>query len=137
MVKGLRALERKMNFTVPQAVKRNLKQQMAVAADKIVATAEAFVPEKTGDLKNSIGWVWGTDIPDGAISIGSILPGGDADLIITIFSGNTDAFYARLVEFGTQAAAAHPYFFPAYRLNKRATRARISRAIKKGLKEGS
>lgn len=160
MVRNLRAFERKMNVSIPQAVDRHLRQQMAVGADKVVATAEAFVSERYGDLKNSIGWVWGTNIPKGAIAIGSVTSGGDDDLLITIFAGNDDAFYARWVEFGTKphslsggsdssrgkkqdggaqhpGASAHPFFFPAYRLNKRSIKSGMTRAIKKGLKEGS
>lgn len=136
MVEGLRSLDRKLRRAIPNRVAKNIKVQMAVAADKIVATAEGLVSEKTGDLKNSIGWVWGTDIPDGAISLGSVGP-NDSEFVITVFAGNSDAFYARWVEFGTQNASPHPYFFPAYRLNKRGTRTRINRAIRKGLLEGS
>ena len=137
MVQGLKSLERKLNVKIPMAVERHLKQALAVVADKIVATAESFVPENSGDLKNSIGWVWGADIPDGAISLGSVSSGGRDELVITVFAGNSDAFYARWVEFGTSIAGASPFFYPAYRLSARSGKARISRAIKKGLKEGS
>tara|TARA_R110002012_G_scaffold101777_4_gene241147 strand:- start:1426 stop:1839 length:414 start_codon:yes stop_codon:yes gene_type:complete len=136
MVQGLKSLERKLNREIPRAVKKNLRTALAVFADKVVATAEGLVPERTGELKNSIGWVWGDKAPKGSISLGQV-KGGDPDLTITVFAGNSEAFQARWVEFGTKLASAHPYFFPAYRLQRRAGKSRITRAIKKGLKEGA
>ena len=161
MVKNLKSLERKLRLKIPRAVERQLRQQMAVAADRIVQTAQGLVPQRHGDLKNSIGWVWGNDAPKGSISLGSLFGSGsgDSDLVITIFAGDDEAFYARWVEFGTQPHSTtsgadisrnkrqsnrvhggtppQPFFFPAYRLNRRSAKSRISRAIKKGLAEGS
>ena len=38
---------------------------------------------------------------------------------------------ARIQEFGTKSRAANPFFFPAWRANKRRIRASITRAIRK------
>lgn len=38
-------------------------------------------------------------------------------------------------EWGTRKMAAQPFFYPAYRLNKKRARGRIMRAIKAGLKD--
>ena len=137
MVEGLSSLTRKMNYTIPNRVKANVRVALQIYAEKVVDSAEAFVSERTGGLKNSIGWVWGNEAPKGSISLGGVRSGSDPDLTITIFAGNADAYYARWVEFGTKIQSAHPYFFPAFRLNKRAGKARVTRAIRKGLKEGS
>ncbi len=149
MVEGLRALRRKFKVTIPRAVERHLKQAMEVFADKVVASAESFVPEKEGDLKNSIGWVWGTNIPSGAISLGGVSPGGNDRLVITIFAGDESTMVsvrpdsdfklqnALMQEFGTENMPANPFFFVSYRLNKRGGLSGMTRAMKRGIKEGS
>lgn len=136
MVKGLKSLQRKLAVTIPARVKKLTRSALAVWADKTVASAEAFAPELTGSLVNSIGWVWGNTPPKGSISIGTI-DGGDPDLTITIFAGDDESYYARWQEFGTVNMAANPFFFPAVRLNARAGRARVRRAIRQGIKEGA
>lgn len=77
---------------------------------------------------------------------------------ITIFAGNDEAFYARWVEFGTRAhslfrnasvergkrqdlgamhpgARAEPFFFPAFRMHSRSTRAAMTRAFRRAMQE--
>ncbi len=118
---------------------------MAAAADKIVGTMEALVPQDEGDLFASIGWVWGTQLPSGAVPIGTVKP-DDPELTITIFAGSDDTVVynsrgvgfqnALIQEFGTEDVPASPYFFPAWRLNKRSAKARIRRGIKQGLQRG-
>lgn len=137
MVKGLKSLERKLTRKIPKAINKHLRVALAVFADKIVATAEGFVQERTGRLKNSIGWVWGDKIPDGAISLGTVSKSKGSDLFITVFVGDKDAFYVFFLEFGTSKSPAFPFFFPAYRLQKRAGKSGITRALKRGLREGS
>ena len=148
MVKGLRSLERKLLYKIPKAVERHLKQALAVFADQIVASAEAFVGEDEGDLKNSIGWVWGKEVPAGTTAIGGISSRtDDDDLVVTVFAGDSSTIVtnksgkrfqnARNQEYGTTNMKANPFFFVAYRLNKRRGKSRITRAITKGLKEGS
>ncbi|MBL4761715.1 MAG: HK97 gp10 family phage protein [Gammaproteobacteria bacterium] len=124
-----------MTLTIPKEVRKEAKVALAIWADKIVASAEDNVPQKTGALHNSIGWVWGNKAPKGAMVIGSV-NSDDPDLTITVFAGDDEAFYARLIEFGSRTRAAHPYFFPAYRLQKKGGKSRLTRAIKKGIKKG-
>ncbi len=82
---------------------------------------------------------------------------------ITIYAGGVssttgDAFYARFVEFGTKPHAlgrnastarglrqdqgglhpgsqAQPFFYPSYRANKSKTKARVTRAVRKAIKD--
>jgi HK97 gp10 family phage protein len=63
--------------------------------------------------------------------------------------GEREGWYARLVEFGTSAheaggkfkgamhpgTSARPFFYPAWRANKRRAKARISRAITRAAKK--
>lgn len=136
MVQNLRRLEAKLLRKIPRAVERNLRIVLERYAEKIVALARRLAPYDDGVLHDSIGWTWGTDISDGAMSLGA-LASPDGVLVITIYAGSDDAFYARWQEFGTQAFAANPFFFPAYRLNRRGVRSAMTRAIKNGLKEGA
>lgn len=125
-----------MTRKIPQRVRHHLKQTMAQYAGKVVDSMEAFVPEDSGDLKNSIGWTWGA-APKGSLVLGAISGSNKSDLVITIFAGDEEAYYARWVEFGTPKIPASPFFFVSWRLNKRRVKAAMRRAVRKGLKEGS
>lgn len=130
---------------------------MEISAEEICALARAACPVDDGDLKASIGWTWG-DAPKGSVAIGTV--GDGAAMRITIYAGDEKAYYARWVEFGTQAhavgkgsdlsvkgkkrrqtggqhpgAAPQPFFFPAYRLGRKRAINRIKRAISKAVKE--
>jgi len=133
-VVGSRALEQKL-VQVRKRARNELRSAMAVSADKLVDQMERLAPERTGELLNSIGWVWGEDIPKGAFTIGSLLGRNGNDFVITIFAGNEDAFYARWQEFGTVKMKASPFFFVSYRLQKRAIKSRMTRAINKAVKK--
>ncbi len=133
-IKGERVFARKMTKSIPRAVRRHIRAALEKSANEIVALAKRFVPVDEGDLRDSIGWTWG-DPPSGTVTLAS--SDGFGSERITIFAGDNKAFYAAWVEFGTKVAAAHPYFFPAYRFRKKTVKRRISRALTKGLKEGS
>lgn len=135
MVQGLDRLKRKMRVTIPQKVRTNTEEALKRAARSITDTMEGFAPQDTGKLKGSIGWTMG-DPPGGSLSSrgNEIDPGS---IVATIYAGDREAFYARWVEFGTQKMSPRPFFFPAYRMHKKGVRGRISRAIKKGIKEGA
>jgi len=135
MVQGLDRLRRKLTVTIPARVRERTRRAMEKGANEIVAMAKGFVPVDSGDLRDSIGWTWG-DAPKGSITLATSAPteGGER---ITIYAGNDEAYYARWVEFGTQKMAPHPFFFPAYRTLKRRVKSRITREIKKGIREGA
>jgi HK97 gp10 family phage protein len=104
---------------------------MEKSAQEIVALAKHLCPVDSGDLRDSIGWTWG-DAPAGSMVLAST---GGAALRITIYAGDSDAFYARWLEFGTVKMAAHPYFFPAYRTLRKRVKGRTKRAINKAVKQ--
>lgn len=158
MVQNIGRLERKLLRKIPDAVRREVRATMAKYADKIVATMKRLVPVQYGDLRDSIGWVWGTKVPKGAISVGSVSDAGP-ELAITFYAGSEAAYHARWVEFGTQShsltknasvkrgkrqggrqhpgMAAQPFFFPAYRRHKRGLKAALARAVKRGVRIGA
>lgn len=141
MVIGLDRLKRKLTKTIPEHVRDRTKAAMEKGATEIVSMMKGRVPVDTGALRDSIGWTWG-DAPKGSMVIAqSRKVKGER---ITIYAGtrnkglgDQDAFYARWVEFGTQHAAPHPFFYPSYRTLKRRVKSRITREMKKAIREGA
>lgn len=117
---------------LPAAAKTAIMEAMAKSADDIVRIAKSLVPVDKGDLQKSIGWVWGSKAPRGSISLGTVRQGS---LVLTIFAGNDEAYYARYIEFGTQKMAAQPFFYVSYRARRKSAKSRISRAISKAAKK--
>lgn len=149
---------------LPDIAKREIRKAMADMAGQIVDMAVSLAPEEDGDLKASIGWTWGK-APKGSLTLGTV--GTDTErrdgLVITIYAGDSVAFYARWVEFGTQphstaqganlrsflrkkrgvagkqhpGARAQPFFFPAYRANRKKATRRIRAAVRRAAKRVS
>lgn len=161
-VLGLASLRRKLR-ALPDAAQALIAKAMEEGAEEIVAMARHLVPKDDGDLRDSIGWCWG-DPPKGARIIARSRKVKDQrDMRISIFAGNDKAFYARWVEFGTQAhslakgadisskslrkrklqrtgiqhpgSKAQPFFFFSFRANRKKVKSRISRAITKAAKQ--
>nr|WP_278520720.1 HK97-gp10 family putative phage morphogenesis protein [Brucella anthropi] len=131
---GVAKLRRKLEALV--AVGRDeIKRAMETSADEIVALAKNLVPVDKGDLKDSIGWTWGK-APKGAMTLGTVQSNEvDSGFTITIFAGNSEAYYSRWVEFGTQKMTAQPYFYPSYRALRRRSKSRVTRAVTKAIKK--
>ena len=157
LLKRLAAIKGKPRVAMRAALEQGARQ--------IVASAQNLVPAKSGALKASIGYTFGEYRPDNAnvrgVSAGA--GGGDPDLSVTVHAGDATAFYASFVEFGTAphsvakgggtkggklkallgrgkphpGAQAHPFFFPAYRMNKRAVKSRLTRAMRKAVRDGA
>lgn len=145
---GLARLKRKME-RMPQIAQQSIKAALETSANEIVALMKNLVPvlkepdarRKAGALRDSIGWTWGK-APKGTMTLGKVAESKLAGaMTITIYAGSrskskgtSDAFYARWVEFGTQSMRAQPYFYPAYRANKKSTKRRIKRSITQAAK---
>lgn len=150
---------------LPEEIKKQIRPAMEKGAQEIVDLAIHLVPVDSGALRNSIDWTWGP-APRGSIVISHGLMAGGADdfksnLMITIYAGNEIAYYARWVEFGTQAATlggrvpdartnrnttrksyrthpgtrAQPFFYPSYRALRRSVSNRITRAVVAALRQ--
>jgi len=127
-----------------------MRQALEQGAQQIVSTAKNLVPKDSGDLERSIGYTFGEYTPANpnvrGVAAGG---GGDPDLSITIHAGDAKAFYAAMVEFGTSphdnggkfkgtkhpGTNAAPFFYPAYRANKKSVKARVTRAMNKAIKD--
>lgn len=131
---GVAKLRRKLEALVSVG-RDEIKRAMETSADEIVALAKNLVPVDKGDLKDSIGWTWGK-VPKGAMTLGTVQANEvDSGFTITIFAGNSEAYYSRWVEFGTQKMAAQPYFYPSYRALRRRSKSRVTRAVTKAIKK--
>lgn len=146
MAKGMDELRRVLR-AVPDRVQAEIRVELEKIAEAIVADMRRLVPtlkepdprRRLGALKDSIGWTWG-EAPKGSISVGKVARDPGDRVAITIYAGTrdkrlggSDAFYARWVEFGTSDPRypAQPFFWPAYRANRRKLRPAITRAIKR------
>lgn len=146
-IKGADQLKRKLR-DLPKSARDELAKAMERSAREIVALAKSLAPKDSGALRDSIGWVWGRNIPKGAMSLGTVGADDGKGLVITIYAGNDEAFYARWVEFGSAphinggifagtqhpGTAAQPFFYPAYRTFRGRAQRRNSRALGKAIK---
>lgn len=129
-VQGLDKLRKKMR-ALPDVARKEIRAAMEKGANEIVAMAKGLVPVDNGDLRDSIGWTWGS-APKGSMTLAQA---GEGDFRLTIYAGNDRAFYARWVEFGTEQNTAQPFFYPSYRALRKRTKSRISRAYTKAAKK--
>ncbi len=152
---------------IPDAIRAELRIAIEAEAAAMVATMKRRVRKKSGALARATRYVMGdVSLASSAnLSAGGVLF-GDPDLTATIVSGDREAWYARFVEFGTDAhrikpknsqgslyingrwlppgegvdhpgTTAHPYFYPTWRAGKKAAKRRIARAASKAVKRAA
>lgn len=148
VTEGLASLNRKLTKAIPEKVYNQVRTVLAAQADRIVAQMKSHCPIDKGDLQMSISWCWG-NAPPGTMTIGHVTTGRGKGsrsfkqskttngLRISIYAGGGDEYYAWFVEFGTAHMSAEPFFYPIFRANKRSARAAVTRAITKGVRDGS
>lgn len=143
--RGLQRLNRKLTRTIPAHVTAAAEKALEKSANEVVASMKAFVPVDTGVLRDTINWTWGS-VPKGSFTVAKSPPIGPSRRRITVYAGDERTnieydgrvfSYAFMQEFGTTHHAAHPFFFPAWRLNKARTRRRLSREVRKAIREGA
>jgi HK97 gp10 family phage protein len=148
-VEGLKSLERKLKRTIPEKAVLFTRAAMEAGGDEVVALMKKLVPVESGALRDSIAWTWG-NAPKGALVLGKSKPAGDG-MRITIYAGGGEEYYAWLVEFGTHShvnkglfagsqhpgTSAQPFFFVSWRALKRRVKSRMTRQMRKGIREGA
>jgi HK97 gp10 family phage protein len=139
-MQGEAALKASM-MAIPQKIRDEVARELEVQAANVVADMKRLVPVSTGALRDSIGWTWG-DAPKGAITLGTVRGRRYARMAITIYAGTrdkslgaADAFYARFQEFGTVKMTANPFFYPAWRANRKRVKGAITRAVKRAVRK--
>ena len=143
---------------LPNLVVAELTRAMERGARRIVKLMKQLAPVESGALRDSIGWTWGA-APKGALAVGTVAAGKGASIAITIYaggsettarkqrrasgsrksdqgrSGHFDSDNARYQEFGTSKMPAQPYFYPAWRAEKRGFKLSQTAAIRKAAKQ--
>lgn len=125
---------------LPETVKTAVRASLAQSADELVAAQQRAAPVRTGTLKRSIIWEWGS-----AGRKASALE----DFTITVHIGPEARYYAHLVEFGAAphtnegmfagsenpGAPPQPFFYPTYRAQKKTIKAHTRAALRKGIRD--
>lgn len=135
---GLAKLEKKIR-RLPEAATAMIKVEMEAAADEIVALAKSLAQSKR--VQDSVGWTWGAP-PQGAITLGKVAASSlGKGLTLTIYAGNSEAFWARWEEFGTAPRGNHPgtkaraFFFPAYRAGRKSAKRRVRAGVRRAARQ--
>jgi HK97 gp10 family phage protein len=120
--------------SIPENVREAVKPALIKSGEELSERMKLLAPVDTGALQESIA----VTLP-GESTPPYSQPGGsrvakENEVIVT--AGNEKVRYAHLLEYGTTAAPAHPYFWPAYRLTRERIKRRLSRAISKAVKDG-
>jgi HK97 gp10 family phage protein len=127
--------------TIPVAVRGSIREALEEQAEEVVAMMRRLAPSRTGTLRESIGWRWGSKAPTGTMAIATVGSEQSEDLTITIFAGGkvagNDAFYARFVEFGTVKMTARPFFYVSWRANKKRVRSRVQAAMRRAARKAA
>jgi Bacteriophage HK97-gp10, putative tail-component len=149
------------------------KTEIAAQAERLVQVMKAACPvnadppPEPGLLRDSIGWTFGEPPSVHPRATGVFRPktkktksGSQSEFIANVYAGSTKAFYARWVEFGTQAhslgkggdisrgkrqqgvrqhpgSPAQPFFWPSYRLLRKSMRSTVKRRLTKAIKQRS
>lgn len=123
---GIGRLQRRL-AAIPSAIVKAAQPAVAKSAEDIAAAMKALAPAESGDLRDSIAvTLAGQQTPAYSQPGGSMTVPENAAAVTV---GNHAVRYAHLVEYGTSRTPAHPYFWPAFRLNRNIAARRIKRAV--------
>ena len=135
---GLKRWQERME-AIPKEVRKAVQPALEKSAEEMASSMRTLAPEDEGDLIASI-----EVTKAGHATPPYSQPGGShvvPESAVAITAGNTDVRYAHLVEYGHGSGfngsqvPPHPFFWPAYRLNKTRAQRRIKRAISKAVKD--
>lgn len=119
-VDGLEDMQRRAD-ALPEAIRANLTRAMAANGKALVKRLKAIAPREKGDLLGSI----------------QALP-GDGPISVMVVAGNKETpgpnvEYGHLAPDGSHVKPV-PFFWPAYRVEKKGIRNRTNRALNAGIK---
>lgn len=102
---------------IPDELKRAAEDELLKSAEKMAKDMRRDVPLDTHHLLESI-------------KVRAVKDEAD-QVLVRVSAGDESSFYAHMVEFGTIAQNAQPFFFPNYRRHKRRIRAALLRALRR------
>lgn len=120
---------KRLSEELQQEIRRDAIAQLNQEADELVQQMQAAVPANTGNLRRSIRKEQGSRETRVTVKAGGTLT--------TVQRANYSYDYSRGVEFGTATSAAHPFFWPSWRLRRRRIRSRMKRKITQDIKRRS
>ncbi|MBB4123288.1 HK97-gp10 family putative phage morphogenesis protein [Martelella radicis] len=129
---GISRLKRRLN-AIPKDVREAIVPDLMKSGNELASTMKSLAPEDSGDLKSSIAVTGpGQQTPPYSQPGGASMVPENA---VAVTVGNEDVRYPHLVEYGTKAAPAQPFFWPAYRLLKKRITSRTKRTISKAVRK--
>lgn len=122
-----------MTKALQEEVRRETISDLNAAADGLVVTMRAAAPlGPTGNLRQSIRKEPGK----GDMRV-RVVAGGPLTTVEVRRGSGVRYDYARAVEFGTQGAPAHPFFWSTWRSGRKKIRSKIKRKIAASVKKRS
>ncbi len=131
MVEGLDRLKRKMTIDIPRRVRAAAEDALEQNAKYLTAEMRRLVPVDQGELRQSITY---EETPDRDLSV--TITAGDETTVVTNSRG-VRFQNALIQEYGTSKNPGNPFFFTSYRKLKRKMKGRITRSIRKAIREGA
>jgi len=117
---------------IPFAAREAIKPVLVSQAEMVANTMRALAPVDEGDLKGSIAVTGpGQSTPPYSQPGGSKIVPENA---VAITVGGPDVRYPHLQEYGTTFHAAQPFFWPGFRMRRKAAVAAIKRGIGKAIR---
>lgn len=129
---GLSSFQRRMR-AIPEAARLAVAPALVRAGDDVADAIRALAPVEDGDLRASVA-VTGP----GQATPPYSQPGGAAvvpENAVAVTVGNDAVRYAHLQEYGTANAAAQPYFWPGFRMARKAAAAKVKAAIGRAVRK--
>jgi HK97 gp10 family phage protein len=117
---------------IPQAARQAVIPAVIRGAEEIAGLQRTLAPVDQGDLRDSIAVTAPGQSTPAYSQPGGSRVAGPLEAIITV--GDHDVRYPHLVEYGTTAASAQPFWWPGFRLGRKRAATRIKRAVSKAVK---
>lgn len=128
--------------SLPRVLREEVRQSLDVSGSETTDIMKRMAPRKEGDLIDSIGYSFDAPPPGAGIVSQARSAKTETGLAVVMYAGDESTIVtnkqgvrfqnARLQEFGTKKMPRNPFFFPAFRLNKKRVKGRMSRALRKG-----
>ncbi len=148
MVQGVEVVRRQL-AAVPEIMETEVRKAISASATALVAQMNSLKP----DPSIVIGWTWG-DAPANALTVGRVSGEPRQGVYATIYAtgpllenARVPVSLAKVFEFGTKMRRqrttgrstgmmpAQPFFYPAYRANRRSIRSRVAAAVRRAAKQ--
>lgn len=130
-VQGLQAFNRRM-ARLPRSAKVELERAVTESAERVRVLAQALAPVDSGRLAASL------RVEQGRHALAKNIVAGGSLTEREIRKGSGEPYdYSLGQEFGTSEMDANAFLHPALRVLRKSIKARINRAVRKSIKEGS